>query len=93
MNSDRIKFLIISSAYPYRGGISDSTHSFCNELIDSGESTEVWTFSLLYPSFLFPGNTQYSRERYEQKFKIKRKINTINPFNWLTVSKKITVFS
>ncbi|MEC8611935.1 MAG: glycosyltransferase [Bacteroidota bacterium] len=93
MNSERIKFLVISSAYPYRGGISDSTHSFCNELVDSGESTEVWTFSLLYPSFLFPGNTQYSRERYEQKFQIKRKINTINPFNWLTVSKKINKLS
>jgi len=89
MNSKRIKFLVISSAYPYRGGISDSTHSFCNELIDSGVSTEVWTFSLLYPNFLFPGKTQYSREKYKQKFQIKRKINTINPFNWLRVSKNI----
>ena len=89
MNSERIKFLVISSAYPYRGGISDSTHSLCNELINSGVSTEVWTFSFLYPSFLFPGNTQYSRERYKQKFQIKRKINTINPFNWLMISKKI----
>jgi len=34
MNSERIKFLVISSAYPYRGGISDSTHSLCNELIN-----------------------------------------------------------
>ena len=93
MNSEMIKFLVISSAYPYRGGISDSTHSLCNELINSGVSTEVWTFSFLYPSFLFPGNTQYSRERYKQKFQIKRKINTINPFNWLMVSKKINKLS
>ena len=89
MNSERIKFLVISSAFPYRGGISDSTHSFCNELIDSGVSTQVWTFSLLYPDFLFPGKTQYSNEKYKQRFQIKRKINTINPFNWLEVSMKI----
>ena len=79
MNSERIKFLVISSAYPYRGGISDSTHSFCNELIDSGISTEVWTFSLLYPSFLFPGNTQYSRERLSRNFKLKEKLIQLIP--------------
>ena len=84
---DRIKFLVFSAAYPYRGGISDSTHSLCNELISSGINTEVWTFSLLYPGFLFPGNSQYSNEKYDQKFKIHRLVNTVNPFNWIKVSK------
>ena len=37
---DKIKFLVFSAAYPYRGGISDSTHSLCNELIKSGFNTE-----------------------------------------------------
>ena len=84
---DKIKFLVFSAAYPYRGGISDSTHSLCNELIKSGFNTEVWTFSLLYPSFLFPGKSQYSNEGYVQNFKITRVINTMNPFNWVRVSK------
>ena len=84
---DKIKFLVFSAAYPYRGGISDSTHSLCNELIKSGVNTEVWTFSLLYPSFLFPGKSQYSNEGYVQNFKITRVINTMNPFNWIRVSK------
>ena len=84
---DKIKFLVFSAAYPYRGGISDSTHSLCNELIKSGVNTEVWTFSLLYPSFLFPGKSQYSNEGYVQNFKITRVINTMNPFNWVRVSK------
>ena len=84
---DKIKFLVFSAAYPYRGGISDSTHSLCNELIKSGVNTEVWTFSLLYPSFLFPGKSQYSNEGYVQNFKITRVINTINPINWVRVSK------
>ena len=84
---NEIKFLVFSAAYPYRGGISDSTHSLCNELINYGITTEVWTFSLLYPSFLFPGKSQYSNEEYDQNFKITRLINTINPFNWIKVSK------
>ena len=83
---EKIKFLVFSAAFPYRGGISDSTHSLCNELIRSRINTEVWTFSLLYPSFLFPGKSQYSNERYEQNFKVRRLINTINPFNWIKVS-------
>ena len=89
MNSKRIKFLVFSASYPYRGGISDSTHSFCNELINNNIKTEVWTFSLLYPNLIFPGKTQYSKEKYNQKFKIKRLINTINPFNWIKISKKV----
>ena len=84
---DKIKFLVFSAAYPYRGGISDSTHSLCNEMTKSGVKTEVWTFSLLYPSFLFPGKSQFTSEVYDQKFKITRLINTINPFNWIKVSK------
>ena len=69
---NKIKFLVFSAAYPYRGGISDSTHSLCNELIRSGVIVEVWTFSLLYPSFLFPGRSQYSNVRYKQNFKLKK---------------------
>ena len=34
---DKIKFLVFSAAYPYRGGISDSTHSLCNEI------TKLWS--------------------------------------------------
>ena len=74
IKEEKIKFLVFSAAFPYRGGISDSTHSLCNELIRSRINTEVWTFSLLYPSFLFPGKSQYSNEQYEQNFKIRRLI-------------------
>ena len=89
MNSKRIKFLVFSASYPYRGGISDSTHSFCNELINNNITTEVWTFSVLYPNLIFPGKTQYSNEKYNQNFIVRRLINTINPFNWIRISKKV----
>jgi glycosyltransferase involved in cell wall biosynthesis len=39
---------------------------------------------LLYPSFLFPGTTQFDKSK-EQVFKVpsERVINSINPFNWI----------
>ena len=86
MSSKKVKYLLFSASYPYRGGISDSTHSLCNELTKNKINTEVWTFSLLYPSIFFPGKTQYSNEKYTQEFVVRRLINTINPFNWLRIS-------
>ena len=86
MSSKKVKFLVFSASYPYRGGISDSTHSLCNELTKNKINTEVWTFSLLYPSIFFPGKTQYSNEKYTQEFVVRRLINTINPFNWIRIS-------
>ena len=60
-----LDYLIISSAYPYRGGISDSTHSLANEMSNQNINCEVWTFRLLYPKLFFPGKTQYSKEVFK----------------------------
>ncbi len=87
--SSSIDYLIISAAYPYRGGISDSTHSLVNQMSNQNISCEVWTFKLLYPKLFFPGKTQYSQEVFKSDFKIVRQINTLNPINWINTAKKI----
>ena len=84
-----IDYLIISTAYPYRGGISDSTHSLVNEMSNQNINCEVWTFKVLYPKLLFPGKTQYSKEEFKSDFKIVREINTLNPINWIMTAIKI----
>ena len=84
-----LDYLIISSAYPYRGGISDSTHSLVNEMSNQNINCEVWTFKLLYPKLFFPGKTQYSKEVFKSNFKILREINTLNPINWIITARKI----
>jgi len=91
--SSSIDYLIISSAYPYRGGISDSTHSLVNQMSNQNISSEVWTFKLLYPKFFFPGKTQYSKEVLKSNFKIVRQINTLNPINWILSARKINKIS
>jgi len=79
------RVVIIGSAYPLRGGLSNFNERLAEEFINEGWDTKLYTFSLQYPSFLFPGKTQYSTEEYTGNVEIHVKINSINPLNWLKV--------
>lgn len=81
------KIIIIGPAYPYRGGIAAFNERLATELIAEGHQVELVTFTLQYPSFLFPGKTQYSDGPAPEKLQIERMINSINPFNWLKLGK------
>ncbi len=59
------------------------------ELQDKGHEVTLYTFSLQYPSILFPGKSQFLEEEGPQHLKIKRLINSINPINWLKVGNLI----
>lgn len=57
--------------------------------MSEGHEVEIWTFTLQYPSFLFPGKTQYTNEPAPTDLVIRRKLNSCNPFNWLRVGRAI----
>lgn len=77
--------MIIGPAHPLRGGLASYDERLAKEFIDEGHDTTIYSFSLQYPSFLFPGTTQYSSEPAPKGIPIKVIINSINPFNWLRV--------
>ncbi|MFY8128105.1 MAG: glycosyltransferase [Chitinophagaceae bacterium] len=80
------KIIIIGPAHPLRGGgMSTFNERLCKQLIDEGHNASIYTFSLQYPSFLFPGKSQYSNEPSPKNLPIKVCINSINPFNWLKI--------
>jgi glycosyltransferase involved in cell wall biosynthesis len=84
------KIIIIGSAYPLRGGgIASYNERLAREFMAQGFDTSIYTFSLQYPKFLFPGTTQYSTEPLPADLKIKVCINSINPFNWLKVGNEL----
>jgi len=84
------KIIIIGSAYPLRGGgIATFNERLAKEFIDEGFDTTIYTFSYQYPSFLFPGSTQYSSEAAPDGIPIKIKINSVNPLNWISVGNEI----
>jgi D-inositol-3-phosphate glycosyltransferase len=84
-----IDCLILGPAYPYRGGIADTNHAFAKELTKQGETTEIWTFTKLYPNIIFPGKTQFDQADKEFSFKIVKKIHAYNPFSWEKISDEI----
>ena len=83
------KIVIVGTSHPYRGGIAAFTDRLATEFVKEGVDIEVVTFKLQYPSFLFPGKTQYSDAKAPAGFLIERKVNSINPLNWIKVGKEI----
>lgn len=90
MESPR-KVVIIGSAYPLRGGgIATFNERLATAYLERGDEVIIYTFKLQYPSFLFPGTTQYSNELPPENLEIRVKINSINPINWLKTALEIS---
>ncbi len=79
------KILIVGPAWPLRGGLATYNERLCREYIAQGHSCHILSFSLQYPSILFPGKTQFSSDPQPNDIEILPLINSINPLNWLSV--------
>ena len=76
---------IIGPAHPLRGGLATFDQRLAEELQSQGHEACIYSFSLQYPSFLFPGTSQYTTEPAPENITIYTLINSVNPFNWFTV--------
>ena len=83
------KIIIIGPAYPLRGGLATFNERLARQFISEGHEVIIYTFSLQYPDFLFPGKTQYSESDPPSDLTIKVDINSVNPFNWWVAGNKI----
>ena len=83
--------VIIGPAYPLRGGLATFNQRLARQFQEEGFSCTIYSFSLQYPSFIFPGTTQYSSEPPPAGINIQTKINSINPANWLIVGKELRI--
>ena len=83
------KNIIIGPAFPLRGGIANFNNALCQAFVDSGVDSQIFSFSLQYPSILFPGKTQFEEGEAPTGFSIKTIINSVNPFNWWRVARAI----
>jgi glycosyltransferase involved in cell wall biosynthesis len=83
------KIVVIGPCYPYRGGIATFIAHLCKGLASKFDVNLI-NYSLLYPSFLFPGKTQYDESKeLKIDFPSKRLLNSINPFSWYKVAKEV----
>ena len=83
------RIVIIGPAHPLRGGLATFNQRLAKEFIDTGHDCSIYSFSLQYPSFIFPGTTQYTDEPAPANLPIHTVINSINPFNWFKVGRKL----
>ena len=83
------KIVIIGPAYPLRGGLATFDERLAREFNTLGDNCILLSYSLQYPSFLFPGTTQFSDEEAPKDLEIHSLINTINPFSWFKAAKFI----
>lgn len=90
MYQDKYNIVLLGPSYPYRGGIASFTDRLAREFNAAGHQTLLCTFSLQYPSFLFPGKTQYSDTPSPKDLHIKRWVNTINPLNWIRIGRRLS---
>lgn len=81
--------VLIGSSWPLRGGLATYNERLAREYARQGCDVSIYTFSLQYPSLLFPGKTQYSDEPRPQDLRICVTVNSINPFNWISIGYKI----
>jgi glycosyltransferase involved in cell wall biosynthesis len=83
------KVVIIGPAFHLRGGLASFDERLAKAFIENGDDATIYTFSLQYPDFLFPGTTQYSSEAAPKDINIKVCINSVNPFNWIKVGNEL----
>lgn len=80
---------IISPAWPLRGGIASFTEILASELSKAGHQVGVISYSLQYPSILFPGKSQYTDDPRPENLHIKTLINSIWPPSWFRAADEV----
>ncbi len=80
-----MRIAILGTAHPLRGGLAAFNERLAYQLQQQGHEVVIYSFSLQYPSFLFPGKTQFTDEPAPKGLTIKTVVNSVNPMNWLSV--------
>ena len=84
-----MKITILGPAHPYRGGLASIMETMAREYQSRGHEVRIYTFTVQYPSILFPGKTQYVSSPAPADLHIERVMNTVNPLNWISLGYRL----
>ncbi len=84
-----MKIVLLGPAHPYRGGLASIMETMAREWQSRGHEVRIYTFTVQYPSLLFPGKTQYVSTPAPDDLHIERVMNTVNPLNWLSLGLRL----
>lgn len=83
-----MKIIIVSTAYPLRGGIAHYV-ALLGDALSKRHEVHTVTFKRQYPSILFPGKTQEEGGEGAHAAPAPQIIDSINPFNWIAVGRAL----
>ncbi|MBI3110980.1 MAG: glycosyl transferase family 1, partial [Ignavibacteriales bacterium] len=83
-----MRIVIVSTAYPLRGGIAHYIALLYKHL-SKGHEVSIVTFSRQYPAFLFPGKSQEEQAGSGTVVPSEQLIDSINPFTWYSAARAI----
>lgn len=89
MKNENPDVLLLGPTYPYRGGIANTQEEFLKALCLQEQKVVAWSFSHLYPSFLFPGTTPFSKESKSLPIEVEQKIHAYSPWKWNKLAEEI----
>lgn len=83
-----MRIVIVGPVHPFRGGISQFTAHLFEVLSQRNEVLSI-NFKRQYPSFLFPGKTQYDRSNIFLQIPNERLLTPYNPFSFSSTAGRI----
>ncbi|GHV58138.1 glycosyl transferase [Bacteroidia bacterium] len=87
-----MKIAILSPFYPYRGGIAQFS-AMLYKALEAEHEVKAFSFSRLYPDFLFPGKTQVVEDGNQViQIPAERKLDSIGPISYILTAKAIAKF-
>jgi len=84
-----LKFVLVGTAYPHRGGIAHYVALLARALEAGGHQVRVVSFSRQYPSLLFPGKSQEEEGPVDVRVDSDRLIDTMGPWTWMAAGNHI----
>ena len=84
-----MRIVLLGTAHPYRGGLAAFNERLAEALVEAGHWVEVVTFTLQYPGFLFPGESQVDDRPAPLGFGVSRKLNSVNPVSYVATGRYI----
>ncbi len=85
----KLHIVILGTSFPFRGGLAAYNERLARQFQAEGHTVSIYTFSLQYPGFLFPGKSQYADWAAPADLDIHVKVNSVNPLNWMKVGREI----
>ena len=82
-----MRIAILGTAHPYRGGLAAFNERLAEACLEAGHTVEVVTYTLQYPGFLFPGESQTDERPAPRGYRVTRKLNSVNPVSYLSTGR------